>query len=157
MPPRKTIQTATVSSEPVFIQSDGTQEKYIPGEIVTHRDAYAASLHLLFKHVADFHILMVDILAEKYNLDAYEIVKTVQNDERFQNMVTNPVISSLEYFTAKDLKKQVPTSTDAEVDELIGQIDALKLEMVPAPASEVAPAPPPQKKKVVVRKKKTEE
>lgn len=159
MPPRKSIKTVTVSSEPVFVEEDGKQVPYIPGEIVTHRDAYAASLHIMFKHVADFHILMIDILAEKYNLDAHEIVKTVQQDERFQTMVIHPVVNSLSYFGAEDAKKHIDVpvggASDKEVDELIAEIDKLSIgDKESVEEAPPAPAPEPKKKKVVVRKAK---
>lgn len=94
---------ARYTEEPVFLNTGGGEEPYIPKDIQTARDAYAASLHLLFKHVADFHILMVDIIAEKYKLDAAEIIHVCHEDKRFQQMVVAPTIHSLGYFNEADL------------------------------------------------------
>ena len=103
MPPR----TAKVVNEPVFIKKDGVVEQYVPARITTHRDAYAASLHLLFKHVADFHMLMIDVIAEKYKLDPNEIVDTLQRDPRYNEVRSDPKIESLMYFDEEDLSKKV--------------------------------------------------
>jgi len=131
MPP-KSIKSVTITNEPVFVTKDGVSESYIPREILTHRDAYSASLHLLFKHVAGVHLLMVEIIAEKYNLDADEIIKTVQNDQRMKEIQINPTLESLTYFEKKDIEKIVPCS---EV-------------VVETP---VAPVKPPRKRKVILK------
>lgn len=78
-------------NEPVIV-SDETGElvPYVPIRIVTNRDAYAASLDIIFKQIADFHIALVEIIADKYNLNAEEIMLEVKNDERYKNAITCP-------------------------------------------------------------------
>lgn len=127
----QTIKTATHKNEPVFMESNGTSVPYIPKEIVGHREAYAVTLNLLFKHIADFHTNMIAIIAEKYNLDAAEMIGAVCEDPRYQQMLQHPVIESMGYFSKEDLAKQIPAVV-AEV------------------AAEVAPEP----KKVVMKLKK---
>jgi len=107
----QTIKTATHKNEPVFIDSNGTSIPYVPKEIVEHREAYAVTLNLLFKHIADFHTNMIAIIAEKYKLDASEMIGVVCEDPRYQQMVQHPVIESMGYFSNEDLAKQIPPPT----------------------------------------------
>lgn len=132
MPPRS-IKSVTIQNEPVFVTKEGVSEPYIPREILTHRDAYSASLHLLFKHVADVHLLMVEVLAEKYNLDADEIIQTVQNDQRMKDITLNPTLESLTYFGKEDLAKVVPVVA------------------APPPPTVSEPGKPPKKRRVIVK------
>ena len=78
--------------EPAFILKNGTSVPYIPGTITTSRDAYAASLHVLFKHVADFHICIVRTFSVKYGIPEDDILKTIQESEEFKNMLVDPVL-----------------------------------------------------------------
>jgi hypothetical protein len=137
MPPR-TIKSVTIMNEPVFVTKEGIQEPYIPREILTHRDAYSASLHLLFKHVADFHLLMVEVIAEKYNLDADEIIQTVQNDQRMKDIILNPTLESLTYFAKEDLAKVVP-------------VIAAPPTPTPTPPIVSEPVKPPKKRRIIVK------
>jgi hypothetical protein len=107
---RQTIKTATHKNEPVFMDSNGTSVPYIPKEIVGHREAYAVTLNLLFKHIADFHTNMIAIIAEKYALDAAEMIGVVCEDPRYQQMLQHPVIESMGYFSKEDLAKQIPAA-----------------------------------------------
>lgn len=59
------------------------------------RDAYAESLKMILQHVADFHITVVDIISEKYNIPVDEIMKTVTSDSRYTNMLVDPKIHHL--------------------------------------------------------------
>ena len=59
LPNMSSFKKARYTEEPVYLHSDGTVTPYVPETIVTNRDAYAASMHLLFAHVADFNMLMV--------------------------------------------------------------------------------------------------
>ena len=103
MPSKSSIKSITVVNEPVLVSKDGSVQEYIPKEIVGYREAYAASLHLVFKHVADFHVAMLEIIAEKYGHDVDEMVKVVQEDSRIKDMTVNPVISGLGIISQKDV------------------------------------------------------
>lgn len=117
--PRQIIKTAAYTHEPVFIDVSGVSVPYIPKEIVDHRKAYSVTLDLLFKHVADFHINMIAIIAEKYNLDAAEMINVVSEDPRYEQMLLHPVIESLGHFGKEDLEKQIPTTKNAPLTEPI--------------------------------------
>lgn len=111
MSKKSSLKSITVVNEPVLVSKDGSVETYIPKEIIGYREAYSASLHLVFKHVADFHMAMLEIIAEKYGHDVDELVKVVQEDSRIQDMVVHPIISGLNVITQKD----VPTPLTADV------------------------------------------
>lgn len=134
-----------ITNEPVYIQEDGKTVPYIPGHITTARDGYAASLHLLFKHVADFHITMVDLLAEKYKFKAEEAMDALHADPRFHDMIVNPTIHSMSYF--KEEEYNVATN-------MVSQHTVVPLESTHTPMVPLIEAP--KKKKTVVRKKKVE-
>jgi hypothetical protein len=78
--------------EPVYILKNGQSVPYIPVEVKTSRDAYAASLHVLFKHVADFHICVVKTFSVKYGIPEDDILKTIQESDEFKNMKVDPVL-----------------------------------------------------------------
>ena len=59
------------------------------------RDAYAESLKMILQHVAEFHIAVVDIISEKYNIPVDEIMNTVTSDSRYTNMAVDPEIHRL--------------------------------------------------------------
>jgi hypothetical protein len=59
------------------------------------RDAYAESLKMILQHVADFHMTVVEIISEKYNIPVDEIMNTVTSDSRYANMLVDPKIHRL--------------------------------------------------------------
>jgi hypothetical protein len=85
-------------NEPVFIDHNGEAIPYIPKEIVTHRDAYAASLHMILKHTADFHVMILEIVADKQGINIDDLVKVIKEDSRYTDMSVNPQINTLGFF-----------------------------------------------------------
>lgn len=142
--PRQIIQTASFKNEPVFIDVNGTSVPYIPKEIVDHRKAYAVTLDLLFKHVADFHLNMIAIIADKYNLDAAEMINVVSEDPRYQQMLLHPVIESLGHFDKDDLVKQIPPTEAPHVAVTVAAVATATTE----------PAVEPKKVVMKLKKKK---
>lgn len=145
MSKKSSLKSITVVNEPVLIAKDGSVESYIPKEIVGYREAYSASLHLVFKHVADFHMAMLEIIAEKYGHDVDELVKVVQEDSRIQDMVVHPIISGLGVITQKDVPAPAPTAVTAEIGTEVGTeviVDAPKKKIV-IKRKTTAAAPPP--------------
>ena len=53
------------------------------------RSAYALSLQMIFRHVADFHMTVVDVISEKYNIPVDDIMNAVTSDSRYKNMVVD--------------------------------------------------------------------
>ena len=89
------MQSPSYCLEPVYIEKDGQIKPYIPIEIKNGRDAYAASLHMLFNHFAQFHISVVDIISDKYHIPVEEIMNTIKTDDRYTNMSVCPNIHEL--------------------------------------------------------------
>ena len=83
---------STAMQEPAYILKNGQSVPYIPVEVKTARDAYAASLHVLFKHVADFHICIVKTFSAKYGIPEDDILNTIQESDEFKNMQVDPVL-----------------------------------------------------------------
>jgi hypothetical protein len=83
-----------------------TSKLQIPVEITDGRSAYAASLQMILKHVADFHITVVDIISEKYNIPVDEIMNTVTSDSRYTNMLVNPDIHTLSLNSGQEQQDQ---------------------------------------------------
>jgi hypothetical protein len=77
---------------PVYVLENGERVPYVPIEIKDHREAYAATLHVLFKHVADFHICVVKSFSKKYGIPEDDIMQTIQESEEFKNMQVDPVL-----------------------------------------------------------------
>jgi hypothetical protein len=142
---RQLIKSVKYSGEPVFVNEDGSVTPYIPKDIVGHRSAYAACLHLVFQHTADVHITMLEILAEKCGFDVDDMINTITNEPRFKDMIVNPTLHSLGYFGKDSVESVLPAgSVDTEMDGLTSSVNEIKLE-------ESAPAPKPKK---IVRIKK---
>jgi len=104
--------------EPVYILENGTPVPYLPVEVKTARDAYAASLHVLFKHVADFHLCIVRTFSTKYGIPEDEILQTIQESEEFKNMKVDPVLDTdqldtLGYLQSTPTPVQAPTKEAA--------------------------------------------
>ncbi len=136
MPSKSSIKSLTVVNEPVFVSKDGSVQEYIPKEIVGYREAYAASLHLVFKHVADFHLAMLEIVAEKYGHDIDEMVSVIQSDSRYTDMCVHPVISGINIIQQSDVKNEAPQPVQA-----------------PPPVPVEVPVEAAPKKKLVIKRK----
>lgn len=119
-------------NEPVFVTENGEQVPYVPKEIKTKRDAYAASLHLVLKHTADFHVLMVEVLCDKYGLSVDDVIGTIREDPRILAMTTDPVLEAMGHFTEEDMKKCV-NPTEPSINDITEGIQNLALQTdVPA-------------------------
>ena len=110
------IKKVKYSNEPVYVNADGTLEPYLPSNIVTHRDAYSNSIHMLFKHVSEFHVLLIEIISEKTGLDSVEIIKQIQNDERMKTHVDIPTVYSLGVLEKDDVEKKVEVDPEKKVE-----------------------------------------
>jgi hypothetical protein len=131
--------------EPAYVMKDGTTIPYVPVTITTNRDAYAASLHVLFKHVADFHLCVVRTFSVKYGIPEDDILKTIQESDEFKNMQVDPVlcmdmgINSLRHLDKAP--EEVPvTEVSVPVKPIASKVKKTK-KSEPEPAAVVAPRP----------------
>ncbi len=88
-------------NEPVIeVDEQGNHVPFIPVQITNNRQAYAASLNIIFKHIADFHITILTVVADKYGLNVDEILEEVHKDERYVSM--SGVINTLGILDQED-------------------------------------------------------
>ena len=149
--------------EPVYILKNGQPVPYIPATITTSRDAYAASLHVLFKHVADFHICIVRAFSSKYGIPEDDILKTIQESDEFKNMQVDPVLDtdSLGYLAEAPVVEAPVVEAPEQKTKLIAKKTKTKksvpaVEEVPAvevPAVEVQATKAPIQKKTPIASK----
>jgi len=72
-------------------------------EIPDGRSAYALSLQMIFRHVADFHMTVVDVISEKYNIPVDDIMNAVTSDSRYKNMVVDKDLHRLSTVVGVDV------------------------------------------------------
>ena len=148
--------------EPAYILKNGNNVPYIPIEVKTARDAYAASLHVLFKHVADFHICIVKTFSAKYGIPEYDILKTIQESEEFKNISVDHVLDTdsetLVYMTSAPTQSSVAQASVAQEpvsQASVAQEPVSQASVAQDPVSQASVAQEPVKKRIV--KKKTVE
>ena len=141
--------------EPAYILKNGTPVPYVPVEVKTARDAYAASLHVLFKHVADFHICIVRTFSTKYGIPEDEILQTIQESDEFKNMKVDPVLDTDQLDTLGYLKSPAPNVKKKPVVSKAKKVIPAVVEPVAEPVvveeerHDVPIKPKPIRKKVV--------
>ena len=84
-------------------------------EIPDGRSAYALSLQMIFRHVADFHMTVVDVISEKYNIPVDDIMNAVTSDSRYKNMVVDKDLHRLSTVVGLDVGVGVyPVNNESE-------------------------------------------
>ena len=73
---------------------------------------------------------MIKCIAEKYKLNEDEVIKSVHEDVRFQEMIVHPTIKTMQYFKEDEVPKAVEESRkrarpSSEVEEVLKQVDEL--------------------------------
>jgi hypothetical protein len=67
-------------------------DAYLATKVHDPKSALAAVMNLTLKHTADVLTMFVDIIAEKYGIDAEEMMDAVSADERFTGLVVDPLL-----------------------------------------------------------------
>lgn len=88
--------------------------------------AFKAAMEVLFAHTADVFSCIVDIIADKYELNPDDIMETVVNHPKYTSLSVHPVINSLSYFTADDLKPALAAPVAPEAPEPVKKILKIK-------------------------------
>ena len=83
-------------------------------EIPDGRSAYALSLQMIFRHVADFHMTVVDVISEKYNIPVDDIMNAVTSDSRYKNMVVDKDLHRLSSVVGVDVNVGVGAVNESE-------------------------------------------
>jgi hypothetical protein len=103
---------AKVKNEPVFVTEDGQQIPYVTKKVKNHHQAFSATLHLVFQHTADVYMTMMEIVADKYGFNSDDMIKAVMEDPRFNSIMMNPALSSLNYFKKENMERVVPPAAE---------------------------------------------
>jgi hypothetical protein len=83
-------------------------------DIKDGRSAYALSLKMIFQHVADFHMTVVDVISEKYNIPVDDIMNAVTSDSRYKNMVVDKDLHRLSTVVGVDVDVGVGAVNESE-------------------------------------------
>ena len=86
-------------------------------EIQDGRSAYALSLQMIFRHVADFHMTVVDVISEKYNIPVDDIMNAVTSDSRYKNMVVDKDLHRLSSVVGVDVDVGVKNESEQKKEE----------------------------------------
>ncbi len=97
-----TKKKVTLVKEEVVLADGST---FNPMPVKSSSDVLRASLLMLFKHVSDIHVTLVEIVADKFGLSIEDIHKAVNEDPRWAEMFVHPLISDL---TATVEERAVP-------------------------------------------------
>lgn len=89
------------------ILSDG--RVFVPMEVKDSSDVLRASLLMLFKHVSDIHVSLVEIVADKFGLKIDDIHSAIQEDPRWAQMFVNPLITDLTATAEKQASRKPRT------------------------------------------------
>jgi len=134
---------------PFYIEN-GQVMSYVPIEVKTHRDAYAATLHVLFKHVADFHMCVAKTFSKTYGIPEDDIIRTIQESDEFKNMNVDRALHSATHDAIiKSLGYNSETVTVAATEP----VTVAATEPVTVAATVTEPGP---KKRIVKKKQNTE-
>jgi hypothetical protein len=144
--------------EPVYVLENGKRIPYVPIEIKDHREAYAATLHVLFKHVADFHICVVKTFSKKYGIPEDDIMQTIQESDEFKHMQVDPVLhhDGLGYLSPahqQQHQQQQEPQAPAQQQQQEQQAPAPQAPAPQAPAQQQQQQQEPVAKKRIVKKK----
>lgn len=96
-------------------------------EIQDGRSAYALSLQMIFRHVADFHMTVVDVISEKYNIPVDDIMNAVTSDSRYKNMVIDKDLHRLSTVVGVDVDLGVRNESEQKKEEQEQQEQEMQL------------------------------
>jgi len=112
--PRKKKNLKLVNEEVTL--ADGSA--FVPLPVQNKSDVLRASLLILFKHVADIHCEVVEIIADKFGHSVEELHEAIVEDPRWQKMLVDPLVVDLTETAKKQSvakpKKRVVIQTSDE-------------------------------------------
>jgi hypothetical protein len=144
----------TIKSMKVNSKLEENVAEYIPfsAEILAkHPSAtLTAALNVLNCFTADMFLILVHIIAEKYDHNVDDVIATIKYDERWEQARSHPLVKSMTYFNQEDIDKEmgtIPISRKVKSD--VSAEDLHDAEVAPkkakAAASEAGEAPAPKK------------
>ncbi len=94
-----------------------TVDRYIRRKITGSSDIYKASLDILLCHMADFHKMTLEILCRKYDLDLEQVLKDIQEDETYKEMMVHPLMNTLMHISEDELEEYQKKKENLEVSK----------------------------------------
>ena len=82
-----------------------TVDRYLKRRITGSSSIYKASLDILLCHMADFHQMTLELLCSKYKLDFDQVLKDLQEDETYRDMMVHPLMNTLRYISKEELEE----------------------------------------------------
>ncbi len=73
--------------------------------------AYKASLSLIFAHIADIHMIMLNTLSKHYGHSVEEMLEVVRQDPDWNNIYLHPTLKRMVYF---EPEQEVPVEEPVE-------------------------------------------
>lgn len=153
-----------MNNEPVYITRDGTRIPYLPETVVTARDAYSATLHVMFRHLSDFHLCVVSTISKKYGIPEDEIMNTIHESEEFKKLTPDAAVTEIYGNDTTDMPDTTGTTdTTTTVVASTGSVREKKtpkklvLKKKPGPDDMAALEPAKELKKKPRQSKKTVE
>lgn len=109
-------------------------------EIKDGRSAYALSLKMILQHVANFHMTVVDIISEKYNIPVDDIMNVVTSHSAYKNMVVDKdihrlstVVGAVNESEKKKDETLLKTKTKPSIVKKIDGEKKIKIKIKPVP------------------------
>ena len=95
-----------------------TIDRYIKRRITGSSSIYKASLDILLCHMADFHQMTLELLCSKYGLNLDQVLKDIQEDETYRNMMVHPLMNTLRHLSEEELTDSVETVLSRSRDDM---------------------------------------
>ena len=87
-----TKKEITLVKEPCIL-ADGSTVK--PLQVKSSSDVLRVSLLMLFKHISDIHVTVVEVVSEKFGIPIEDIHEAITEDPRWSEMLKHPLITDL--------------------------------------------------------------
>lgn len=94
-----------------------TVDRYLKRRICGSSSIYKASLDIMLCHMADFHQMTLELLCSKYKLDFDQVIKDLQEDETYRNMMVHPLMNTLRYISKDELDAEEVVNIVPAVEE----------------------------------------
>jgi hypothetical protein len=113
--PPKIIKLQAITEDKYqFNHETDNVDKYLRRKITGSSAIYKASLDILLCHFADFHKMTLEILCRKHELDFEEVLKELQEDKDYKEMMTHPLLNTFMYMSEDDVEaEEAPKAAEA--------------------------------------------
>jgi hypothetical protein len=68
---------------------------YVPFNVKSTADSVKALLYMTVQHMADFQMMMLEVLEEKYGFTQEEMMESIESHPRYKELMVNPMMAEL--------------------------------------------------------------